>query len=130
MLALSLLFLGDTDGAIEAGRRAAELERTVDALEFLGMALAAAGQVEEARELRDEVLEMAEERYTCPYEVASLLLSLGEVDEALAWFEKAIDERADCFAWGNVDPRLEQLRKDPRFVEQLRRVGHDVTALQ
>ena len=48
------------------------------------------------------------------------------VDEAIDWFEKAYEARSDCWIWGNIDPRLDELRKDPRFRDLLRRVGHHV----
>ena len=65
-----------------------------------------------------------EERYTCPYEVASVYVALEEYDEAIDWFEEAVVERADCWVWGKVDARMEVMREDERYLDQLRRVGH------
>ena len=63
------------------------------------------------------------QRYVCPYEVATLFVGLGDDDSALAWLQKAFDERADCTPWAAVDSKLDPLRSVPRFRELLRQVG-------
>jgi hypothetical protein len=47
---------------------------------------------------------------------------LGQNDRAFEWLEKADEERSEYFPWLNVDPRLDSLRSDPRFLDLLRRI--------
>jgi len=49
--------------------------------------------------------------------------ALGEKQQALDWLEKAYEDRNWWMPWLKVEPRLDPLRSDPRFVALLRRVG-------
>jgi len=40
---------------------------------------------------------------------------LGDIDEALAYLERAVEERNWEIAWLHVDPFWDSLRSDPRF---------------
>jgi tetratricopeptide (TPR) repeat protein len=57
------------------------------------------------------------------YDIATLFAQLGEKEQAFAYLNKAIEERRWEIAMLNVDPQLDPLREDPRFIELLRRVG-------
>src|SRR5439155_27261115 len=63
------------------------------------------------------------ERYVSPYYVAKIYASLGEKEQALAWLEKAYEERNPDFIELKVEPALDVLRTDARFRDLLRRVG-------
>jgi tetratricopeptide (TPR) repeat protein len=89
----------------------------------LAGAHAAAGRPHRARALLDELL-AGEPGYLPSYEVAKVHLALGEREQALAWLEKAYDQRSHSMAFLRVDPQLARLRSDPRFHDLLRRVGH------
>jgi hypothetical protein len=47
---------------------------------------------------------------------------LGERELALQWFEKAYAERS-MNGWILPDPRLDQIRTEPRFKNLMRRMG-------
>ena len=49
--------------------------------------------------------------------------SLGDVDEAFDWLEIAIKERSSGMLLLRVHPRLDPIRKDPRYPELVRRLG-------
>jgi len=68
-----------------------------------------------------------EDRFICPYEVASIYLALGDVDTAFFWFDIAYELRSPCIPWLNVDPRLDGIRDDARFEEFQRITGHEVS---
>ncbi|MGH9890973.1 MAG: TPR end-of-group domain-containing protein, partial [bacterium] len=48
---------------------------------------------------------------------------LGERAEALRALERAIEERSTVLAYLLIDPRLEPLRDEPRFVVLARRLS-------
>ena len=124
LIAFTAPMIPDFEMAIEHGERAYELNDSVFNLESLLFAYALAGQPEKTRAGLDELLTKVSERYTCPYEVATVYVGLEEYDVAIDWFEKAVDARADCWIWGKVDPRMTVMREDERYLDQLRRVGH------
>jgi adenylate cyclase len=55
--------------------------------------------------------------------LAQLYARVGEVDEALALIDRAITERTSDALFVASAPAFKPLRDDPRFVEQLRRIG-------
>ena len=48
---------------------------------------------------------------------------LGEKDKAFEWLERAYRDRSGSVRYLKVEPRLDPLRSDPRFLDLLRRVG-------
>jgi tetratricopeptide (TPR) repeat protein len=115
--------IGPYEDAVAALRRARELDDGPVILAFYVSAQAVAGQREGAKAAYRELGAIPYARYVCPYELATAALSLGRTDEALDWFEAAVEARADCWVWASVDPRLEPIRDHPRFQELARRVG-------
>jgi len=124
-LGLSLEKLKRFDEAIATLEKARTIDASPTILEMLGGAYAAAGRRPEAQKVLDELTRRAtsNQRYVCPYEVATVFVGLGDNDSALAWLQKAFDERADCTPWAAVDSKLDPLRSIPRFRELLRQVG-------
>jgi len=91
-------------------------------LALLAHAYAAANQRKEAEGILQQLSALSKERYVPPYPVAAIYAGLGEKDEAFAWLEKAYEGRDSWMDYLGIDPRLENLRTDPRFVELLRRM--------
>ena len=58
-----------------------------------------------------------------PYTVATFNVALGEKDKAFAILDKLYKERSPELRQIKVDPRLDNLRDDPRFQDLLWRVG-------
>ena len=73
--------------------------------------------------LLDELKLSSEQRYVPPYNIAVTYAGLGDKDQALAWLEKAYYERSVWLPWLKVDPQLNSLRSDARFVDLVRRVA-------
>jgi serine/threonine-protein kinase len=61
--------------------------------------------------------------YTLPLFLARVNAALGNRDQAVAWLEKLYSERSESIVWLRVDPTLQSLRDDPRFVALAKRVG-------
>jgi len=110
--------------AIAEARKASELNpANSHSIAFLGYALAKSGKQAEARGVLEELLKRSTERYVSPYSIALTYNGLGERDEALAWLERALEQRDPRMVFLKVEPKWNNLRSDPRFQDLLRRVG-------
>jgi eukaryotic-like serine/threonine-protein kinase len=88
-----------------------------------GMMNARAGNRDEAMRTIDELRSRAAGTYTLPLFLARIYAALGNNDEAMKNLEKMYDDRSESAVWLNVDISLEPLRKDPRFIALIRKVG-------
>jgi TolB-like protein/DNA-binding winged helix-turn-helix (wHTH) protein len=115
---------GMFEEAIAEARKARELSPTVShPYSFLGYALAKSGKRAEARALLEELLKISAERYVPPYYVAMIYDGLDQRDEAIAWLERAYEQRDLRMVFLKVERKWDNLRDDPRFQDLLRRVG-------
>jgi serine/threonine-protein kinase len=114
---------GDLDRAIAEYQRALAIEHSLFIRTALGHAHALAGNTEQTREILAELLAKADSQHVSPYDIAILHSVLGEKNEAFAALERAFELRSEALVWLKVDPRLDPLRLDPRFIDLLRRVG-------
>lgn len=88
----------------------------------LGHLYAVAGRREEAQSVLEELSGRAEEAYVPSYFFALICAGLGEKDQAFEWLEKAYQERSSVLAYLQVDPRIANLRDDPRYETLVRRL--------
>ena len=58
-----------------------------------------------------------------PKEAAYLYSLLGDKEQAIAILQKAAEDHYMPVAEVKMDPRLDELRKDPRVVELLQKIG-------
>ena len=89
-------------------------------MSLLCFALVADGRRAEAEAVRDEMLSMAAKAYVKTYFLAMAHVALGHHDEALKGFAAAVAERDPWLVWFGTEPKLDPLRKDPRFIELFR----------
>jgi TolB-like protein/Flp pilus assembly protein TadD len=89
----------------------------------MGHFYAVSGKRAEAQKIVEKAREITKQRYVSAYQVALIYTGLEERERAFDWLEKAYQEHADSLVYLKVDPRLESLRSDPRFVDLVRRVG-------
>ena len=66
---------------------------------------------------------LANQKYVPSSGIASIFAFLGEKDLALAWLEKASEERDSWRVYLKVMPEFGRLRSDPRFWKVVNRVG-------
>jgi len=104
------------------GARAVAGENTL-AIGALGHTYAVAGQREKAHETLEELQSLSTERYVSAYNIAIIYAGLDDDERALAWLDKAFDNRDVWLVWLAVNPRFARLRKDARCTELLRRMG-------
>jgi len=86
----------------------------------LGHAYAMAGMISEANRSLRKLEGLSRTRYVSPYATALICFGIGEPDRGYLRLERAIADRSTSMAYLNVDPTLNNLRSDPRFVAILR----------
>lgn len=91
-------------------------------LMYLAHALGVTGARTEGQKVLQQMLDLTNRRYVPPEYIAIVYEGLGERDRAIQWFEKAYAERS-MNSWLLPDPRLDNIRTDPRFKDILRRMG-------
>ena len=86
---------------------------------------AAAGNVQEARRILDELTTARAQRVVSAWGIGAVHASLGDIDEAFRWLEIAVQEKASGLSLLRVHPRLDPIRSDARYWRLVRRVGLD-----
>lgn len=114
---------GEVDRAIDEYQKTLAIENALFIRTALAHAHALAGQPDKTRDILNELLSLKESQHVSPYDLAILHSVLGEKDEAFASLERAFELRSEALVWLKVDPRLDPLRLDRRFIDLLRRVG-------
>ena len=71
----------------------------------------------------DELLAASRSRYVAPYGIALIYNALGERDETLIWLTRGYEVRDHTMNLVKVDPKWKNLHGDPRFEDQVRRIG-------
>lgn len=115
---------GMYDEAIDAFETALRLSNGgAMAAAALAYVQAIAGRRAEAERALQVLIESSRERYVAAPYIAEIYLGLGDVDRAMEWLEKGLDERSSALARLCVNPRYDPLRADPRFRRLIDRVG-------
>jgi len=81
------------------------------------------GRRDFAAALLEELEEKQRFDYVSPVELATLNIGLGNIDKALDWADRALDERRGWMAYLRVHPIVDPLRGDPRFSALVDKMG-------
>jgi TolB-like protein/Tfp pilus assembly protein PilF len=119
-LALAYERKGDRARALAALEKAVPLSGR-GANHWVGYMYAVTGRRREALEILARIEKLSRERYVSPQSFAVVYLGLGDKDQALAWLEKAYQERSFEML-GFSGPVFDRLSDDPRFQDLLRRM--------
>jgi TolB-like protein/Flp pilus assembly protein TadD len=112
------------DESVNAFRRAVEVSGEFPVmLGWLGLALGLGGHTVQASMVLDRLRTIASQRYVLPSSFAWLHLGLGDIDEAFAWMERAVDRNDGWIPALNTYPFLDTLHADPRFAALLRKMN-------
>ncbi len=112
------------DEAIASFRRAVELSGELPLmLGWLGFALAQSEKTAEARAILDRLHQIARERYVPPTSFAFIYLGLGEIADAFAWMDRAIDARDQMMTPIKSYSFFDHLRAEPRFTALLHKMN-------
>ena len=116
MLGVSLFAEGKPLEAMAAHEKAAELGGHLPwQLGWLGLCCGAAGNLDRASALRDELVAMSATTYVPPFSVAVIALGLGDLDDAFHWMERAADVRDPLVVPILSYPFLAPIRCDDRY---------------
>ncbi len=108
---------GTFDLAIPELQKAVELSHgTPLMVSALAHAHARAGNKEEAEKLLAQLERDAKTKYVSPYYFAIVYLGLGDNEQAMNWLEKAFADRSNGLVFMRVEPELDRLRSNPRFL--------------
>ena len=115
-------------GSIERGIAAIEtglqhLPEDARLLALMGYACARAGRQSRAIKCLDTLSALRAEKYVDSYFVVWPHAALGDATAACGILERAFDEHSEWLPWVKVDPLMDGLRADPRFVTLLDRLG-------
>jgi tetratricopeptide (TPR) repeat protein/TolB-like protein len=127
----ALLGLERYDETVRRANEAIALRRTIDKstrpysifLGSKGFALARLGRADEARAVLEELRSEGRETYVSPYHEATILLALGEEDEAMDRLEAAIALRDFHLSFLGVVHVWDELRDNQRFRQILSQVN-------
>lgn len=108
---------GQPEIAITEFQKTLELsgKRPAAYLDYLGHAYAAAGQREKAKAVLAELRGQVQPGGTSPISQAATLLALGEKGPAMDAMEEGFAKSTAETVWLKVDPRYENLHRDPRY---------------
>jgi tetratricopeptide (TPR) repeat protein len=114
---------GDAERAIAEFQQVIRLDDAPLYMAALGHVYAASGRREEALGVLDQLRERQQHAHVSPYDFTIIHTALGEREQAFECLEKAFENRSEALVWLKVDPRLDSIRTDPRFINIQRRVG-------
>jgi tetratricopeptide (TPR) repeat protein len=125
-------FLGLVDA--ETGRFEAAIEELETGMRIasnpqgraqLAYAYAKAGRWPEAEKVIGDLQADAPGSSAVTYEVATAYAAHGDSEQAIRLLERALEEKSEFVIFLAVDPRLDPLRSDARFMMLLQRLGLD-----
>jgi Tfp pilus assembly protein PilF len=123
-LGRSYLVKGDYVHALQRLRKSNEVLGQVPfSMGDLGYALGRAGQRDEARRMLAELTDKRKRGYYPAFPIAQIHLGLGDAGAALAWLERAAEERHLGFYLPSADPIYDAIRSNPSFVKLLERMN-------
>jgi tetratricopeptide (TPR) repeat protein len=89
------------------------------------IALAKMGKEDEAERILEELLEISKQENISPANIAGIYAAFDQKDKAFEWLRKAVEEHDIGLYMLKVDPFVDSLRSDPRFIDLLKKIGLD-----
>ena len=114
VLIRSLVATGDIKGALEQLPLRFHPEPV---LSEDGLVYAHAGRRDEALQQIERLERRAREGYGMGYEIAVIYAALGEKEKGCAALLRSLTDHSQLIGWMKLDPRLDELRREPCFAE-------------
>ncbi|MCK9488114.1 MAG: hypothetical protein M0Q42_01705 [Xanthomonadales bacterium] len=122
-LSMSLAFSGLGDEAVAEARQAlADAGRDPLISHELGLALVAAGRRREAETILAAMQRRAADDFIDAFAPMVLSARLGDLDQAMDWLDRSIEQGSRALCYIRVDPLFDPLRAVPGFADRLTRV--------
>jgi TolB-like protein/DNA-binding winged helix-turn-helix (wHTH) protein/Tfp pilus assembly protein PilF len=116
---------GDFARAMPEFQKAVELSHNTPLMvSALARANALSGNREQAEKLLAELMAKSKREYVSPFYIAMINAGLGRTGLALDWLEKAFGDRSNGLVFLKVDPELDSLRTNVRFLELQRKLNY------
>ena len=97
--------------------------KIMDVVAYLGHAYAMSGRTREARAMLAELEKLSQTDSAKGYFFALVYTALGDKEEAFKYLKLAYEHRNEDMALVNIDPMMDSLRDDPRFVSLVKSLG-------
>ncbi len=119
------------DDALRIWRQSFKVRKDDEAIEILNKGNDEGGYSMALKRVA-ELMIVRRERgiHVTPWQIATLYTRAGMLDEALSWFEKAFEAHDPNMPYLKIDPIFDNLRKDPRFIMLLKKMGLDKNELK
>jgi tetratricopeptide (TPR) repeat protein len=115
---------GDYSLAIPELEKAVELShRTPLMLSALAHGYARSGNRKAAETLLAELQAKSTSEYVSPYYFAVVYVGLGKNEQAIDWLEKAFADRSNGLVFLRMEPELDPLRSNRRFLDLQQKLG-------
>jgi TolB-like protein len=88
---------------------------------WLGYGYARCGKRAEALKIVERMNALEQKSFASPSGIAAIYCGPGQEDDALAWLERAWQERDPGLPYANIEPAFDPLRSDTHFKELMRR---------
>ncbi|HEX6125095.1 MAG TPA: hypothetical protein VFZ23_06945, partial [Pyrinomonadaceae bacterium] len=117
----SLTGVGEYEEAVACLRESSELWGEAGMPRYmLAHARAESGDMTSAQKILDKMVDISTKKYVKPYFIAMCYVAVRDYDSAFQWFERAVAEGNEWMIWFGTEPKLDPLRKDPRYWTILR----------
>lgn len=114
---------GQLPEALDSFRKALRLSGgSPSILGFLGHALAMAGRQEEARRILRDLEAASKVQYVPAHALSAVYAGLRDRENAVAWLQRAYEERSGMMVYLPVDPLADEIRLDPRVAALIKEV--------
>jgi len=124
ILGLLLRKIGQYELAITEGEKGVKLSGGSPLMRAaLAHTLGVAGRTKEARQILDDLTELAKQKYVAPYYFAGIHIGLGEKERAIEYLQKCAEEHSHWLIYLHLDPGMDDLRDNQFFQQLLRPVG-------
>lgn len=108
---------GEFNLAVQEFQRALEISPSSPlGLSALAHAYGLSGNPAEANKLLARLQSLSKKQYVSPYYIALVYLGLGRSELTMDWLEKAYTDRSNGLVFLKVEPELDPLRSNPRFL--------------
>jgi tetratricopeptide (TPR) repeat protein len=89
----------------------------------MGIVYARMGRIAEGQKIAEEFITQSQRDLNDAYSAAILLIALGENDRGFQFLEKAYDYRSRRMVFLKTSAYFDTVRKDPRFLALLKKIG-------